>query len=124
MAQNHDYTLKTSDTRPTIRYYFEGVETNDDQDLDEVEVVSATFSMRDISTQDMVVDEAEATLVGEDTVNGLVEGEVEYQLESSATATPGVFVAEFTLVHRDGSVRRVPAHDNITIAITNGVNPQ
>jgi hypothetical protein len=119
--QNYDYQYKTGSTRPTIRYAFDAVEPNDMQLNDDVDVVEATFSMRDVSTDELVVEAEPATLVDDGTDGGLRSGVVEYQLTQSQSDTAGIYVAEFELEHRDGSVRRIPAGENITIQITRGV---
>lgn len=117
----YDYQFKTGSDRPTVRYQFEAVTANDEQLDRDVDVVGATFSMENVSTGTVVVNEADATLVDAGVDETMQSGVVEYQLSPDESTIAGLYVAEFELVYRDGSVRRVPAGRNISIKITGGV---
>jgi len=118
---NYDYWFKTDDTRPTVRVEFSEIEPNDEQDKEQTRVTSATFSMKNVSTDEVVIDEQDATLRDGDEDDGLFEGEVEYQLDATETESAGMYVAEFTLNYKDGSVRTIPAGHNIAIKVSRGI---
>lgn len=98
-----DYTLRTTDTQPTIEY---------ETDID-LAGASVTFSMRDVDGHTpVIVDGASGTI--EDEKSGVVS----YTLSESDTTTAGEYVASFTVTYDDGGVERFPDGEYIFIKIT------
>jgi len=104
----HDFKIKQGDTRPSLEAQLldENREPRDLQTVDEVR-----FHMKDVDTQEVVVDDTGSIL-------NTSEGRVVYEWSDGDTDTLGRHQAEFEVHYGDGGTETFPNGDNIEVYIT------
>jgi hypothetical protein len=104
----HDFKIKQGDTRPSLEAQLldENREPRDLQTVDEVR-----FHMKDVDTQEVVVDDTGSILNAN-------EGRVVYEWSDGDTDTLGRHQAEFEVHYSDGGTETFPNGDNIEVYIT------
>lgn len=105
----HDFKIKQGDTRPSLEAQLLD-ENRDPRDLQSVDEVR--FHMKEVDTQDVVVDSAASII-------NASEGKVAYTWSDGDTDTTGRHEAEFEIHYSNNSgVETFPNGDNIEVYIT------
>lgn len=104
----HDFKIKQGDTRPTLEAQLLD-EKRQPRDLSLVDTVE--FHMRDVDTQEVVVN-------GTGSVLNESEGKVIYEWSEGDTDTLGRHDGEFEVHYSNGTVETFPNNDFIDIYIT------
>lgn len=104
----HDFKIKRGDTRPSLEAQLldENRQPRDLQSADEVR-----FHMKDVDTQDVVIDSQSSVL-------NASEGRVVYEWSEGDTDTLGRHHAEFEIHYTSGEVETFPNGGNIEVYIS------
>lgn len=104
----HDFKIKQGDTRPSLKAQLLD-ENRQPRDLQSVDTVK--FHMKDVDTQELVVEDNGTVLNAE-------EGRVVYEWSDGDTETLGRHEAEFEITYSGGETETFPNSDNIEVYIT------
>ncbi|AGF91189.1 hypothetical protein HAPG_00003 [Halorubrum phage GNf2] len=107
----NEFKIKQNDTRPSLEaQLFDSV--GEPQSLSTV--TSVRFHMKNVSTQEVVVD-SEATILNES------EGKVVYEWDEGDTELDGRHVAEFEIEYENSGTETFPNAGNIDVYISDEI---